>query len=111
MNEELLELEDRIRDLEFKQLKMSNGWTRTQITATSTAATSKRVPLEMRVSRRGGATKYELRSASGWTPLPADRKLWPVEARKMQDEFDEYDKRRRVGGRLISAACGTAGIA
>jgi len=116
MNEQLLNLEDRILDLEFKRLKTLVGWERTRITATrSIPATktepAKKVPLEMRTSTSPhGAKKHELRTATGWQTLPASRDLWPAELRQMHEQFEAIDKKRRVGGRLISASIGSAGL-
>jgi hypothetical protein len=105
MNDELDGLEERVLLLEFKQLKRLAGWTRTQVTAKTTPASAKSV--EMRVSRRSGATKYELRSGSGWTVLPADRSTWPAGAKRMQDKIDEFNKQRTVGHRLVATIGGT----
>ena len=97
--QELLGLEDRLLALEFKQLKKLHGQTRTLITQKKSG---QKIGLEIRVSNKSGAKKFELRTATGWQVLSADRSNWPQEAREMQAIVDEYDKRRTVNGRLLS---------
>jgi hypothetical protein len=108
MTDELNALEDRVLLLEFTKMKKLAGWQRTHVTATRTTSAHKTGTVEMRVSKRGGATKYELRTATGYEALSADRSTWPREAREMQEKIEAYDKQRTVGGRLVGMLGGTA---
>jgi hypothetical protein len=109
MNDELSMLEEKILDLEFKTLRKSLGWSRTQITSTRSTPAGK-VPMEMRVSRKDGSERCEIRTATGWAPLPTNRALWPTWAREGHEAFEKYEKAHSLNGRRISAACGTAGL-
>jgi hypothetical protein len=102
-NDELNRIEEKLLCLEFEQLKEQSGWTRMLVTAKATPAQS--VPLEIRVSRVTG--KCQIRTATGWEALPADRSKWPSAARKMEEQFEEINKQRRIGGRLVAMAGGT----
>lgn len=101
MNDCISELEDRILDLEFKQLKKKLGWERILVTTKRTPENKSGFSMRMSTGSNG-EKKYELRSGSGWTTLPTNRALWPIEAREIQDKVDAYDKQRRVEGRMVS---------
>jgi hypothetical protein len=109
MSDKIGVLEEKLLDLEFRQLKKKLGWDRTQITSTRSTPAGK-VPLEMRVSRKDGSEKCEIRTATGWDPLPADRAMWPTWAREGHEAFEKYEKAHSLNGRRISAAVGTAGL-
>jgi hypothetical protein len=109
MNDEIGVLEEKILDLEFKQLKKQFGWDRRLVTATKTIP-AKKTTLEMRVSSRGSAKMYELRTGSTWRMLPEDRSQWPADARAVQDRVDAIYKERTRDGRLISAAVGSVSL-
>jgi hypothetical protein len=104
------ELEERVLNLQYKELKKSlPGLRQFSITPKASAKTSPISPTGLTISsrRRGGSTSYSVRYASGATAtLPADRASWPADIRAMIEKIEEFDKKRNVGGRMISASIG-----
>jgi hypothetical protein len=106
-NKEVVDdLEFRLLDLEIRQLKQKLGWDRTLLTVKQPPARSTAdVPLQMRASTKSGVTKREIRTATGWSPLPEDRSQWPKWARDTAEKYDAYDRQRTRNGHLISSPC------
>jgi hypothetical protein len=120
INEQINDLELRISELEIEELlkKCDEGMKRiapilakqrgarpagrTQPGTTSGLWT-------LRTTRQAdGTERHELRSAAQTLTLPKDRSSWPAEARKAIEGFEAIDRRRSVGGRLVSSASGSA---
>jgi hypothetical protein len=109
--DKLMELEDRIFDLEFAAFE---EWWNTQGTATTRKTTPKTTPAKrgawsLHMSTQPDGTKqYRMQSAAGaWTTLPANRSQWPKDLREMEERFEEFDKQRRIGGKNVAMLGGT----
>jgi hypothetical protein len=103
-NKQLLDsIEDKILDLEFKQLKKQLGCERVLITAKPRASSS--TSHQARISKqRDGTNRYEVRSADGsWRTLSRDRSTWPSWFRESEERYEEFNKSRTHGGRLTAA--------
>jgi hypothetical protein len=113
MSNKLTELEDRVFDLEFKELKKLVQNTRRFLITPKASAKPEISPVGLTISskRRAGNTSYSVRYASGAvTNLPSDRKSWPADIRAMVEKIEVMDKQRMVGGRMISSAGGSCKI-
>jgi hypothetical protein len=113
-NDILLDLEDRLCDLEFQAFK--DRWNKQQVLTTrktNTGSTTQTEPAKKDWTlhfhkKADGSQEYRMQSAAGtWTTLPAERSLWPKEVRETHELFETYDKQRRMGGRSTAVARGT----
>lgn len=103
---ELNMLEEKVLDLEFKELEKQFADTRRfLITPKTPAKIPQKSSMELSITRRSGKTVYSMRSASGdRTVLSADRKNWPSDIRELVERIEEIDKKRMQNGRMISVA-------
>jgi hypothetical protein len=114
----LLDLENRLCDLEFAAFK--DRWNSTgkpspapkKNTGSTRTAPAKKNDWTLHFHKKpDGSQEYHLRSASGvMTKLPADRKLWPQDVRETTELFETFDKQRRIGGHSTATARGTCEI-
>ena len=95
----LEELESKIFDLEFAQLKKLAAKTMPKLRSKPTPKSAEvSGSLTLYSTRIGGKRVYRL----GDKILPNDRRVWPAEIREMADLADTVDKGRLHGGRMIS---------
>lgn len=99
------DLENRILNLEYQQLKKLVAPLRKPQSAQARSAAAE-VDGSVNVRRERGGTKHFWKTASGVTPLVGDRSKWPARAREMVD-LTEKAYARRVGrhGYMVSAPC------
>jgi hypothetical protein len=106
--EELDDLEFRVLDMEIARLKKMHAKQSVLVTTTAKPATKDCWNQWRSTRQKGGRILYEHRTTSGgWTAFPADRAKWPSWVRAEVEKVEEFDKRRTVGGRMISAGGGT----
>ena len=101
LNEQIDDLEFRLLDLEFEDLKK---WHAVQSILITEKPKTKDSGFQMRSIRMpDGTTRHRIRTVSGgWQDLPADTKLWPKRAREIHEAFAKIDRARTHGGRLVS---------
>ncbi len=108
MEQALAELDKRILDLEWKRIKKMADEARCKPTPQRsipkpiTRQSILPADWEVSMSTMAGRRTYRLRRGNAWTTLPENRALWPTDVREIEDKFDEADKARRRGGRIVS---------
>jgi hypothetical protein len=99
--EALLEIEDKICELEFARLKKMHARNSVLVTVPKPEACDS---WQLRTTKlENGRTRYQLRSASGeWRNLPEDLTKWPADVRELHEKSELIDKMRSVGGRMLA---------